>query len=523
MRKFARVLVAICLLLGLILPVFSGCAPESTGKRQLRIVTEKSTWSRMNGQLYAVRQAYEQAHEDVTVLVEYLPTEEQERSVYLQQLRTEILQGGGPDLYLLPTDNTLILDEPTQYTFLEVEPLFADVELAMGNGLFYDISRFYDEDEDLGKESLNTGIMDAGVVGGKRYVLPLRYDLPVVYAQEDLLLEAGLDPAVLQEDILTLMEAVYATGDGVLAAGILLGSYSAFSDFVDYSSGNVLLEKDTLVRYMGLYQSLKELALSQQTHALAKLTIEAYTRDSYGKTVMSVENADDIQIVDGEVIYTNATEKIYTYYPIYIGDMQDVLGYGPVTQHADLPMAMVPVKGVGGEVTATVTYYGAVGSGCDDPALAYDFLRQFLLEESQWEANRPTKSFEKPLKGSGNTSNQLQYEGLIEEGWAVRDVNSLQTLWKVRRKQVYVKPAFLPQGVAKQRMREIGLMELQEENAPILGVQIDQVRFNTGLSDSFAEALALLNDSKTGTPTEEDIPALAEVLLWNLRWFMAEG
>ena len=36
-------------------------------------------------------------------------------------------------------------------------------------------------------------------------------------------------------------------------------------------------------------------------------------------------------------------------------------------------------------ITALVNYYGAVGADCEQPALAYDFLREFLTEDSQWE------------------------------------------------------------------------------------------------------------------------------------------
>ena len=48
--------------------------------------------------------------------MDILPVSEQERYVYPQQLRTEILLGEGPDGYLLPTVNSLILDEPVLYT-----------------------------------------------------------------------------------------------------------------------------------------------------------------------------------------------------------------------------------------------------------------------------------------------------------------------------------------------------------------------------------------------------------------------
>lgn len=522
--KGIKGIVSVCLLFAVALFLFCGCTPESTGKRELWVVTEKSTWSRMNGLLYVLEQAYEIEHGDVDIRVEYLPVEEQARSAYLQQLRTEILQGGGPDLYLLPTSNTLILDEPKQYTFAEVEPLFADVDLAMRNGLFYDITDLYDRDEDLGKEGLNTQVMDAGVTDGKRYVLPLRYDMPVIFAKADALRDAGLDPAILEEDILTVMEAVCESGDAVLAAGILLSSFSAFSDFVDYTTGNVLLQEDTLVRYMEVYQELVALAGSQDTVSLAKVNVSSYIADSYDKIIMSVENAEDMTIVDGEVVYENAREVFYTYYPLWVGNMQDALAYGPVAQHGDLDMVVRPVKAIGGDTVATVTYYGAVGSGCDDPALAYDFLRQFLLEESQWEKNRPTKSHEKPLKGSGDKANDLQYPGLIEEGWAVRDVDSLQSLWIVRRKQIYKKPMYMSTNDAKQRMREIGLMELEEARLPILGIEMDQVRFNTTMSDKLADILSALNDPENkNAPTGVNIPELAEKLTWTVRWFVAEG
>lgn len=523
--KGIKGIVAACLLLSIALPFFTGCSTQdSTGKRQLWVVTEETTWDRMNGQLYELEQAYEKEHKDVDIRVEYLPTEQQERDVYLQQLRTEILQGGGPDLYLLPTDNTLTLNEPITPTQVEVDPLFADVELAMRNGLFYDISRFYDKDDALGKENLNAQIMAAGVVEGKRYVLPLRYDLPVIYARQDALAAAGIDPGILEEGIDVIMDAVLASGDPVLAGGVFHNSFSAFSDFVDYGTGNVLLAEKELISYMETYQKLMALLGSQEDYVLGTLDLSTFISDSYDKITMWVENAEDIKIVDGEVIYENAQERIRKYYPLWIGNLQDAFDYVPAAQYDEADMSVLPMRGVGGDVVATVTYYGAVGSGCSDPELAYDFLRQFLLQESQWEKNRPVRNHVKPLKGSGNTAKDMQRPGLIESGWAVWDKDSLQTLWDVRRLQVYKKPAYMTDENAKERMRKIGLMTLETERMPIFDIAIDQVRFNTVMSDKLADILQSLNEQDDKkAPTQADIPRLAEELLWSLRWFVAEG
>ena len=505
----------------LFLFLFCGCTSEKAS--ELWVVTEKGTWDRMNGQLYVLEEAWEKAHPGVDVRVEYLPTDEQERAVYLQQLRTEILRGGGPDCYLLPTDNTLILDEPQQYTYVDVEPLFVDVTLAMQNGLFYDLSDFFDADDDLGKDGLNQQIMDAGVVDGKRYVLPLRYDMPVIYAFNDALEEAGVDIDVLNKSIDSIMEAVGSTGDPILASGIFRDSLDVFSRVIDYESGNAALDENGLSRYMTAYQHLN-------ADIGSALVVNPWTEKSepfqklYAEGIIAVEKLN-VEHYLWEFFYgiNFASETMWEYCPIWIGSMQDAFDYVPVSQYEDRELTVTPMRTMEGDVVATVTYYAAVGSGCSDPGLAYDFLRQFLLEESQWEHNRPKRNHTKPLKGLGNTANDLQYPGLIESGWPVRDNGDLDQLWYIRRKQFYNYRYIGASVEAERRMRRIGRMGVfEEEWMPLFDITIDEVRFNTTLSDDFADALARLNDSEYN-PTQADIDTLTQQLIWNLRWHVSEG
>ena len=293
---------------------------------------------------------------------------------------------------------------------------------------------------------------------GTRYVLPLRYDVPVIYAKTSALEAAGLNGDLLQEDILTVMEAVLATGDPVLAGGILFDHFSAFSDFLDYHSGNAALEAGTLLRYVQVYGQLKaqigeryldgtrlsdeeiEARATESSILLQKLDLKDYIYGAYGEPEPVPGIPDNVYIVGGMPV-EDETPDIYTeYYPLCISSMADCFSYAAVADYENTEFIMVPMRSVGGDVVATVTYYAAVGSGCDDPALAYDFLRQFLLEESQKEVNRPERNHTKPLKGvGGNTSNDLQYPGLIGNGWPVRDKNVVEDLWDVRRKQTYVR------------------------------------------------------------------------------------
>lgn len=537
MKQKISVIALLSLLLGLVMQIMVACAPVSQEKAELWVITEQSTWDRMNGQLYVLEKAYEEAHANVDIKVDYLPTDGQERDVYLQQLRTEILQGGGPDCYLLPTDNTLTLDEPAQYTYVDVEPLFSDVDLAMQNGLFYDITDLYDADDTLGKEALNAKIMDAGVVNGTRYVLPLRYDVPVIYAKADTLEAAGLTGDLLEEDILTIMEAVLAVNDPVLASGILFDSFSAFSDFLDYSSGNAELDVETLLPYVQTYGQLKaqvdetyldgtrlsreeiEAVATEDSVLLQKLDLMDYIYGEYGEPEPVPGIPDNVIIVGGMPVEEEKLDIYTEYYPLCIGSMADSFAYAAVAEYENTELIMTPLRSVGGDVVATVTYYAAVGSGCRNPELAYDFLRKFLLEESQREMNRPIRNHTKPLKGMGaNTSNDLQYPGLIGNGWPVRDKSVVEVLWKVRRKQTYVRTldAFFTSDGTRSRMRKIGLSTITEEQIPIADIAIDQVRFNTTLSDSFADTLATVSD-------RTDAVEVAEQLVWILRWHVSEG
>lgn len=534
MTKTIKRFVSLFIILITILPLISSC--NWGEKYTIWVVTEQTTWDRMNGVLYSLQREFRKTHPDVEFKVDYLPTEKQERDVFLQQLRTDILQGGGPDCYLLPTDDNLILDVPTQYVYEEVEPLFPDVELAMRNGLFYDVSKLYDNDETLKKDRLNKKIMDSGVVDGKRFVLPLRYDIPVIYAENEYLERVGLDVDALNGDILSIMEAVYMTEAPYLAGGVLYDGLSVFPSLIDYNSSTLSPDAETLTAFLEYYQKLKSL--------LGEAYVDYDKESPDAKSVVLAEkNRIFLEKLDlKKYIYCNYFSEIELagsnydrnapkteYYPLWIGSMQDMLEYVPMAQYEESELTVLPLRSLDGGITATVTYYGAVGSGSKEPEMAYEFLSLFLSEESQWETNRPKRPYTTPIKGTaGNTSNDTHYPGLVESGWPVLDKDALQTLWNRRRKQLYVRDMDMEGGATNEqewRMRQIGLMgELNDENIPLFDVTIDNVRFDNALSSDFSSMLESLNDTHNANlPTSADIEKLVSDFLENARFHILEG
>ncbi len=97
--------------------------------------------------------------------------------------------------------------------------------------------------------------------------------------------------------------------------------------------------------------------------------------------------------------------------------------YAAIANAEGESFAIYPLRNMDGDYAASVKYYAAVGADCKVPDVAYAFVRQFLLEESQWERNRL-----KPEPG--------QMQGLIMGHYPVRIQGSVETLWKNHQQQI---------------------------------------------------------------------------------------
>ena len=99
----------------------------------------------------------------------------------MTKLRTEIMSGRGPDLFLLSDEYG--------------SGVFPDPEKQMRAGVFADLTPYLDT---IGAgASLNEAVLAAGRVDGAQYLLPLYYTVPGVVAPADLLagFDAGENPA----------------------------------------------------------------------------------------------------------------------------------------------------------------------------------------------------------------------------------------------------------------------------------------------------------------------------------------
>ena len=407
------------------------------------------------------------------------------RDATLQRLRSAIMAGKGPDIFLLPSTTTTY------------EMLFEDVNLAMRNGLFEDVSEYYDADTELRTEELISGVMDAGVVDGARYILPLRYEMPVAYVDVAQFEALGGSLDMFDGGIMELYKDLLDTGNSELIAGGFSScpAMEAFAmnfcgEVIDYDAREVQVTAEEVAEFMRAVQTVR-------THVyVAPENWERKVDISYPSTLAN--------LFSGMAYWTESAS-------MYIGKMEHLMDNAAYAKTQDVEIAMIPLASADGKVTADVTYFGAVGNSCDDVELAYEFLRLFLTEEGQWTENTDTT------------------DGAFYYGWPVRAKGGIGLLWQQRKERLadIESPDWDEEMKLAIEELKAGFINdavvLGDEDLPILDTTVDRVQISIDLENALDEMIGGLNEELSGEALPADIDALAVQWIDDLEWHLAEG
>jgi len=416
---------------------------------------------------------FEDAHENVTVEIEYVPNDTASLDIIKDRLRTEIMAGKGPDMFLLPTHGT-----PSKL-------IFDDVNQAMHNGIFADISACYNADTELDKDGLNQTIMDAGVVDGARYTLPLRCDFPVVYVDLDKLGEAGLDTAMFENGVVNMLDIITQTGDKELAAATVfdVNKYAPlfFSDYLDYEQGEILVNREELIAFWNSLLACREIKGPYSAPTDNRDFLAYYSNESWTK--------------NGAVMN--------------IGPVQDSILESAFSKADGINLAMYPMTGQDGKVNVFVNYYAAVSAGCAYPELAYEFIRQFLTVESQFEQN---------ARGAG-----FIYDDMVTMGYAVRMENSASAYYETRCHRTS-NVSWAGEENWKENEANLKAVVLTDEDVPILNVQIDSARYPAVEAEYNMGNKILRQFENNGFSAEGiDVESIVDEFLEALLFHLGEG
>ena len=452
---------------------FFGCTGK---KQQLRVlIDENGLLGSYHSMVASALEDFQSQNKDIDIEIETLPKDENGRREMFQRLQTEIMAGKGPDVFVLPCH------------YLLDRPLIQDVNQAMRNGMFADLNVYYDADQALGKESLIPAVMDAGVVDGKRYVLPLWYDLPVFSVNRTLLTQTGFDADLFSQGYLGAMSKVEAAKASVLAADLaefsplLVNTLNLFPQLIDYDSQQILLTKAELTEFAEKYHALGDIQESRQAFWERYIPMDLGFYIEYGEDLSwwaSKQRA--VEITGLNVALAN----------VAIAKMEGI------------DLEIVPMTAADGTLIADVTLWGAVSARCENEELAYSFLRLLLSEECQWEAYRLDET-------SGDS--------YANKGWPVRARNGISPFY--RNSTLNLINRFTDKKL-KSRATELQNIEMVDDCFPDFYVLIDQAQFSIPGEASLGR---ILQSDVAGETEISDVLELSEQWLKELEWHLYEG
>lgn len=338
----------------------------------------------------------------------------------------------------------------------------------MRKGTFLDMRSFFDNDSSINKNTLALDIIDSCTVKGCQFVLPLRYDAPVIYVFDDVFSDYQIDPEIFSLGFDHWMETVIELQDPVLACGAEFNSITVFSDLIDYDTGEIIISEEKLSDYLLCYQKVEELIGQEAAHR-------------------------------SHASFTSYLHGFWTSFPVQVGKLSHSLYYSVIAKCENRTLNMYPLKTIEGNTFAYVTYYAAIASYCKNPGLAYEVVSFLLSEDFQWGINQPT-----PTYG--------QYPGLIESSWPILTQGSVKPLLDNLKKQL-----------SHNRNNSIKLQNILEQSLddssiPVLHTEYDRIVFPFLLNKRFDTMLAQLNEFFSGNvPTDVSITELAKEVILNLQ------
>ena len=272
----------------------------------------------MNDKLEDIVEHY---YPDISLKFEVInSTDLQKRESQLQRLRTEIVAGEGPDIFLLST---------YQYGYSDnVEPLFVNVEKTMRNNIFLPLDEYIAESEHYFPEEHLEIVMDAGKLDGEQLVLPLLYSVSHhLYDEEK---AEGLE--------FPTWDNVQNCGDPTLidTLGAGLAFSRMFSTIADYDALELSFTEDELLYYLKLDNALTDVEPNEE------LGFDTETNGFY----MDSGYLEEIRLLPGE------------------------------------PYAH-PVQNIDGGVTALIEAYAAINGNTAHPEAAFKVIELFFDKEVQ--------------------------------------------------------------------------------------------------------------------------------------------
>ena len=307
------------------------------------------------------------------IVFDSIPYEGSAREIAIERIRTEIMAGEGPDVFIVE----------------DSDALFPIPEKTMQKGVFLTLDDYIQNAKLAEWEALMPVVLEAGRTAQGQQLVPMLYTLPVtVYPKESVpeMPQAGTtwqDMLADESGILRCAASMHRLessgffmlpGDGVLP---VLG------EFVDYETEEILFSEKDLLDAME-----KIMELEKESNAKGYTGLPDYFQGRlYSISALTfIANSDSVLSIDRET-----------------------------------PVTMIPIYSMDGDVTATVQAYTGINRNTKHPEEAFFIVDYLMSTQAQQELKFYYRASALPLHEAVLSEAHPQQNGVyyfIEENFA---------------------------------------------------------------------------------------------------------
>lgn len=203
-----------------------GTEEKSEEEKILRVVTD----GRLYTDVESAARFLEGVDSEIEVRIQRLPDEKETRENEIQKLRTEIMAGKGPDVYLL--------ESMRENAAEEVMPLLENPYKTMQSGALASLDKFMEKDSYWEDSTYHEAILKAGQYDGRQYIIPMSVMYYVLPITEDM-------EAMTGDTLGEWLEQAKNSQDIRIKQAMNMGIQCArwIQPAVDYESGKVLFDQ----------------------------------------------------------------------------------------------------------------------------------------------------------------------------------------------------------------------------------------------------------------------------------------
>ena len=265
-----------------------------------------------------------------------IPLEGNEREITLERIRTEIMAGEGPDVFIIMTKGS--------------NSLFPIPEKAMQEGVFLTLDEYIQNAELADWDSLTQPVLEAGRTEEGQQLVPMMYTLPVtIYSKESV---PEMPPSG------TTWQDMLADESGILRRAAVM--HRSEEGFVPDPGDSVPAVLGELVNY-----ETEEILFSEEDllHAMENL--------------LALEEELNAEGFEGVPDYLQG--QLYRFPTLTSGEGK-ALSIGRET-----PLTMVPIYSENGDVTATIGAYTGINRNTKHPEEAFFVVDYLMSAQAQQE------------------------------------------------------------------------------------------------------------------------------------------